>query len=75
MQHETEYHDDETRYLPKSRKITLSVLDIYLTYLYKPINKVAAILSIRAKAIQSGNVNLYILYIFIALLAALTLVK
>ncbi len=75
IQHETEYHDAESRYLPKSRMITLSVKDLHLSYLYKPLNKVVAALSVRAKAIQSGNINAYILYIFIALLGALTLVK
>jgi len=75
IQHETEYHDADSRYLPKSRMITLSVKDLHLSYLYKPLNKVVAALSVRAKAIQSGNVNAYILYIFIALLGALTLVK
>ena len=75
IQHETEYHDAESRYLPKSRMITLGVKDVHLSYLYKPLNKFVAALSTRAKTIQSGNINAYILYIFIALLVALTVVK
>jgi hydrogenase-4 component B len=75
IQHETEYHDVESRYLPASRMVTLTTKDIHLSYLYKPLNKVVAMLSERMKQIQSGNINIYILYIFIALLGALLLVK
>lgn len=75
IQRETEYHDAESRYLPKSSLVTLSIKDLHLSYLYKPLNKIIAGLSVRVKSIQGGNVNAYILYIFIALLIALTLVK
>jgi len=75
IQHETEYHDSQSRYLPKSRMVTLGIKNIYMTYLYKPLHKTIALLSDRAKTIQSGNINVYILYVFVALLAALTLVK
>jgi hydrogenase-4 component B len=75
IQRETEYHDAESRYLPESRSVTLNIKDLYLFYLYKPLNKMIAMLSVRVKAIQGGNVNAYILYIFIALLIALMLVK
>jgi len=75
IQHETEYHDNESRYLPKSRSVTLHLKDLHLSYLYKPLRALIAVLSARVSVIQSGNINMYILYIFIALLAALTLVK
>ncbi len=75
MHHETEYHDDESRYMPKSRKVTMKLTDLHLSYLYRPVRTIFATLSGWAKTIQSGNINLYILYIFMALLAALTLVK
>jgi hydrogenase-4 component B len=75
IQHETEYHDAESRYMPKSREVTFNMKDFHLSYLYTPLKKMFASLSIWAKTIQSGNINSYILYIFIALLAALTLVK
>jgi hydrogenase-4 component B len=70
LQHNIEYDDSSSRYLPK-RTVTLSIHDIYRTYLYNPIQKVVTILSERTKVIQSGNLNMYILYIFVALLAAL----
>ena len=75
MQHETEYHDAESRYLPKSRMVTFSIKDLHLSYLYVVLHHLVSALSTRAKAIQSGNINAYILYIFVALLIALALVK
>jgi hydrogenase-4 component B len=75
IQHEMEYHDAENRYMPKSRMIAFGMTDLHLAYFYRPIKAVIATLSVWAKTIQSGNINIYILYIFIALLAALALVK
>ena len=71
IQHDIEYHDDKSRYLPKSRTVTLNVNDVYRAYVYAPLNEFIVALSERAKNIQSGNINAYILYIFIALLVAL----
>jgi len=71
----TEYLDEESRYVPQSRTVILSVKDMYKSYLYKPLDKIAAAMSERAKGIQSGNINAYILYILTALLIALLLVK
>ncbi|MEK6646354.1 MAG: proton-conducting transporter membrane subunit [Candidatus Firestonebacteria bacterium] len=73
IQHEIEYNDAESRYLPKSRTVTLNINDIYRIYLYEPLNKIFTILSERAKGIQIGNINVYILYIFMALFVALIL--
>ena len=75
IQHTIEYHDAESRYLPKSRTITLGTKDVYHLYFYKPLAKFIAVLSEKVKNIQSGNTNTYILYILIALLIALFLVK
>jgi len=74
IQHEIEYRDDENRYLPKSREVTLSVSNIYHSYFYQPMQTMIHELSLRAKNIQSGNINAYISYIFIALAIALFLV-
>lgn len=71
----SEYLDEEHRYVPKSRTVTLSITDLYRLYLYKPLEKLAAILSQRAKGIQSGNINAYVLYILLALLIALLMIK
>lgn len=71
LQHEIEYHDAESRYLPKSRKIILGVSDIYQLYFYKLLNNLIVKLSQLVRKLQSGVVNAYILYIFIALLVVL----
>lgn len=71
IQHEIEYHDSESRYLPKTRTVTLRVGNIYHSYFYEPLQAMVNSLSLRVKNIQSGNVNIYITYIFIALLIAL----
>jgi hydrogenase-4 component B len=75
IQHEVEYSDVDSRYLPKSRTVTLGVKDVYRTYFYKPLSDFVGALSEKVKSIQSGNINIYILYIFIALLIALVSVK
>lgn len=75
IQHEIEYHDSAIRYLPKSRTVTLSMRDIYQFYFYQPLHKIITAVSLRAKNIQSGNTNVYILYIFIALILALFSIK
>jgi len=71
IQHEIEYQDSETRYLPKSRTVILGIGDVYQSYFYQPLRKIVTLLSLRTKHIQSGNVNTYISYIFIALVIAL----
>lgn len=71
IQHEIEYHDSETRYLPKSRMVSLGIHDVYQFYFYQPLSKLLIVLSLRAKTIQSGNINLYIFYILIAVVATL----
>jgi hydrogenase-4 component B len=75
MQHTLEYHDAERKYMPKLRMITFNMTDLHLSYLYRPLHAIFSLLSIWTKTIQSGNINTYILYIFVALLAALSLVK
>ncbi len=71
IQHEIEYHDSESRYLPKSRTVIIGVKDVHNSYIYRPLNRVFNALSQRAKKIQTGNINVYILYIFITLVIAL----
>ena len=71
MQHKVEYHDSESRYLLKSRMATLSMSNMYYDYFYQPIHKLVGGLSLKIKNIQGGNINVYISYIFIALVIAL----
>ncbi|MFA7314834.1 MAG: proton-conducting transporter membrane subunit [Candidatus Magasanikbacteria bacterium] len=74
IQQNIEYYDDQNRYLPKSRTVILNISNTYNTYFYQPLLKVINKLSIRAKKIQNGNINLYISYIFITLLLVLLVI-
>ncbi|HAZ28675.1 MAG TPA: hydrogenase 4 subunit B [Candidatus Magasanikbacteria bacterium] len=73
LQHEIQYHDAHTRYVPKSRIVNLRMRDVYQSYFYVPLIQFITALSLRIKAIQSGNINMYVLYIFIAVVTALFL--
>lgn len=70
LQHEIEYHDDESRFLSR-RSVILGVGDLYRTYFYDPISAFFSRVAEGAKKIQNGNVNAYNLYVLIALLIAL----
>ncbi len=71
IQKEIEYNDSRSRYLPKTRTVILGISDVYGSYVYKPLREMITRLSLRTKDIQSGNINVYISYIFIALVIAL----
>ncbi|MBI2436186.1 MAG: hydrogenase 4 subunit B [Candidatus Magasanikbacteria bacterium] len=75
IQREIEYRDSESRYLSKKMTVNLKMNDIYQTYLYEPLKKILVSISIRTKMIQSGNLNMYVLYILIAVTTALFLLK
>lgn len=75
LQHDIEYHDNQIRYLPKSRTVTLNVSDLYRSYLYTPLSSILTIISHRVKRLQSGNINAYLLYMFLALLVAILFVR
>lgn len=71
IQTDVKYNDALSRYLPKSRTITLGVRDIYQIYIYQPIDSTIRRIAVGLKKIQNGNINAYILYIFLALMVAL----
>lgn len=71
IQHDVEYEDAQSRYLPKLQSVTLDIGDLYKTYIYHPIYAALNKVSVWIKSIQSGNVNLYISYIFITLVIIL----
>ena len=70
-QAEIEYRDTNMRYFPKSRTYVLEISDVYKKYFYKPLYSFVFKISERVKKIQSGNVNAYVLYIFMALILLL----
>jgi hydrogenase-4 component B len=71
IQQEITYDDAKSRYLPKSHVIIMGIHDVYYSYLYQPIIKVVTVLSSWATKIQNGNINVYVLYVLIALILAL----
>jgi hydrogenase-4 component B len=66
-QTDVEYRDADMRYFPRFKNVTLDIGDVYRTYFYKPIQKDINYVSEYVKEIQSGNINTYIFYIFVAL--------
>ena len=71
VQQKIEYDDGAIRYAPKLKAVILGTQDVYQTYLYQPMCRVTNALSARVKNIQSGNVNIYISYILVALIITL----
>lgn len=75
MQTEIEYSDARMRYFPKFGAVTLSRKHMFSEYFYKPLHGVVLYLSEKMKKIQGGNVNWYVLYIFLALVVLLLIVS
>jgi hydrogenase-4 component B len=70
-QHEIEYVDADMRYFSKSKTVTLGIVNVYEIYIYHPMNNLMHYISRQIKKIQSGNVNQYLLYMFILLIVLL----
>jgi len=68
-----EYHDAELRYFPKTSRIHLELRDLYQDYFYTPIQTGITRLSNMLKRIQTGNVNLYIVYMLMTLITLLVI--
>jgi hydrogenase-4 component B len=66
-----EYRDAEMRYFQKANVVKLEVKDIYGSYFYQPLQELLTKIAGFVKKIQSGNVNAYVLYIFLILIALL----
>lgn len=70
-QNSVEYVDANIRYFTKSKTIILTTSNIYENYIYHPIHRTVIYLSRQVKKIQSGNINQYLLYILLTLIALL----
>lgn len=68
---DVEYHDERMRYFVKSQSVETSLFDVYRGYLYRPFQKFLEWMGERAKRIQTGNINTYLLYIFLTVLLLL----
>ncbi|MBK5225810.1 MAG: hydrogenase 4 subunit B [Thermoleophilia bacterium] len=67
---EIEYHDASS-YFPRVGTVTTSLHDIYQTFIYKPLRDLTTIIAGQFTKVQSGNINAYILYIFLTLIGLL----
>lgn len=67
---EIEYHDASS-YFPRAGTVTMGLHDIYQTYIYKPLRDLTTIVAGQVTKVQSGNINAYLLYIFLTLIALL----
>lgn len=70
-QTEVEYRDENTRYFIKSQEVKTAFYDPYRTMLYRPIQSALTFVASRARGVQGGNVNMYLLYVFVTLIALL----
>lgn len=68
-----DYGDTYASYFPQRNTVTLELYDVYRERLYGVIAKTIMMVSEKARGIQSGNVNMYILYILVALMALFTI--
>jgi hydrogenase-4 component B len=66
-QTEIEYHDAKLRYFPKMGIVTMEFQDVYETYFYRPLQMITLRIAGQIKKIQTGNINVYILYILVTL--------
>ena len=66
-----EYRDEDMRYFQKSSTVELGIQDIYNRYFYQPVHMLTIKASEYVKRIQSGNINMYVLYILAILIALL----
>ncbi len=66
-----EYQDANMRYFPKTERVKLGTKDVYRGYFYLPLTLLTVKASEYVKRIQSGNINMYILYILVTLIAML----
>lgn len=58
----------QSPYFPHRMEITNGLFDPYTKYLYSPITKGILALGTVVKRIQNGNVNMYLLYIFLTII-------
>ncbi len=70
-QTEVEYHDENMRYFIKSQEVKTSLADPYHQMIYGPLHTVLHFAASKMRRIHGGNVNAYILYVFVTLVVLL----
>lgn len=66
-----EYRDENMRYFQRSKTVELGIQDVYNRYLFQPLQTLTTKISEQVKKIQNGNINVYVLYILVILVALL----
>lgn len=66
-----EYHDERMRYFVKSVSVETGLYDIYRERLYRPVDTILSFLAHRIRRVQTGNVNMYIVYFLLTLILTL----
>ncbi len=66
-----EYDDAQSHYFTKTKTVNLGLPDLYRDRIYVPIFALIERGAARARRIQTGNLNTYLLYIFITLIVLL----
>lgn len=66
-----EYHDENMRYFIKYQEVKTAIADPYRQIIYNPLHRALHFLASKARHIHGGNVNAYILYIFVTLIILL----
>lgn len=70
-QTDTEYRDENTRYFIKSQEVKTVFHNPYQKMLYRPMSIALTFVASRARRIQGGNINVYLLYVFVTLIVLL----
>jgi hydrogenase-4 component B len=68
LRHEVELHNEANPYSVKTRKVSMSVHDIYNSWIYLPIYRCLLAISRLARRIQNGNLNAYVMYLLVVLI-------
>lgn len=66
-----EYRDEASRYFVKSGAVSVGFADPYRIHFYKPLYEALVFIATRVKRIQSGNINVYVVYVFATMMALL----
>lgn len=72
-QTDIEYRDAESRYFISLHSVKTDFFDVYRHYLFQPVARIIGYGSDQVKKIQNGNVNGYMLYVFVTLIVLLIL--
>jgi len=72
---EVEYADEDSRYFIEEQTIDFKTINVFEQYLHKPLREVTVAFTEKITHIQGGSINVYILYIFMALIGLIIWVR